>query len=1035
MKHNRLAIEIPKSVSREPLFCSLLILLVTPIMVAQTTGTSSNKIALILYDEQNELPGLSTLGQSLRTALTSDPSVKVDVFGASLDVPRFQEQGYYEVLRDYYRTKYSRRKVDVVVAVRGPALDFLLAYGNEIFPGTPIVFCGVERREVESRNLGPNVTGVLIKPEFNGTLEQALRLQPDTRRVVFISGTSSFDKQLAEQAVGELRQFEDRLEFTYLTDLSLKDVLKEVSHLPRQTIVLYTTMFRDGAGEAFVPQDVASLISQQANAPVYGFLDQFLGHGIVGGHLYSLEAHGNQAGEVALRLILGERVADMPNVESTVSVDVYDWRELQRWGISENRLPPGSVVRFKEQSLFELYKWQIIGIIGLCLVEAFLIFALLAQRARRGRAEVSLRLSEERFSKAFRASPDAFAIVRRSDGIILEINDHCETLLGYGKDEASGHTSLDLSVYVNPDDRSEFFRVIKDQGFVHDFEIDLRSKAGAFLRVAVSAEPIEINKDPCLIIIIRDITARQRAEEKVRLLQSIAVAVAAASDLPSALEVVLRRVCEETGWVFGQVWIPSQDGSVLECSTAWRKEVAELLEFRITSQQQTFPPGVGLPGRVWASRQPAWVRDVTMDENFPRAEVAKKSGLKAALAIPILSDGNVIAVIEFFMRDPREEDERLVKAIVAVATQLSLVFKRKKAEDALRREKEFSDTAISSLPGVFYHYDENGRFLSWNENFELVTGYSRDEIADMHPLDFFVGDDKRLIEERIGEVFRTGEGSAEADFICKDGRAIPYYFTGRRVLFDKKPYLIGVGIDIAERKRAEEALRKSEEALRESYNQIRDLAGRLLAAQEEERKHIARELHDDLNQQVAALAIGLGTLERQLPEHDGPVHRLLTKLEDKTTGLSEWIRRLSHQLHSTTLEHVGLEEALRASCSELRDQQGISVSFEVKGSIVPLPPNIALCLYRVAQESLRNIAKHSGATSAELTLAMNGEAVELRIADHGIGFDSRSRHLGEGLGLVSMLERVRLVRGKLEVNSQPGHGTELRVHVPIRSKE
>jgi PAS domain S-box-containing protein len=138
------------------------------------------------------------------------------------------------------------------------------------------------------------------------------------------------------------------------------------------------------------------------------------------------------------------------------------------------------------------------------------------------------------------------------------------------------------------------------------------------------------------------------------------------------------------------------------------------------------------------------------------------------------------------------------------------ITERKQAEEEVRREKEFSETMMDSMPGVFYHYDATGKFLRWNQNFEAVTGYSRDEIARMHPLDFFAGDDKRLVGERIGRVFDTGEGSVEADFVCKDGRAVPYYFTGRRVLFGGEPYLIGVGIDITERKRAEEALRQTQ---------------------------------------------------------------------------------------------------------------------------------------------------------------------------------------------------------------------------------
>jgi PAS domain S-box-containing protein len=390
--------------------------------------------------------------------------------------------------------------------------------------------------------------------------------------------------------------------------------------------------------------------------------------------------------------------------------------------------------------------------------------------------------------------------------------------------------------------------------------------------------------------------------------------------------------------------------------------------------------------------------------------------------------------MEQALRKSREEleervAERTVELSRANAILVEEIAERRRAEEAVRCEKEFSDTTIDSLPGVFYHFDEDGRLLRWNENFERVTGYSREEIARMRALDFFVGDDRRRIKEKISLVFAKGEETAEADFICKDGRAIPYYFTGRRVLFDAKPCLVGVGIDISERKRAEEALRASKRALRESYNRIQDLAGRLIVAQEEERKHIARELHDDLNQQVAALAIGLGKIERQLPELSGPARDHLTKLEDRATELSERIRRLSHELHSSTLEHVGLAEALQLHCSEFSDQQGIAVSLGIDGDIEPLSPDVALCLYRVAQEALRNVFRHSGAKSAEVRLAANGEGIEMRVADRGRGFNLEEASK-RGLGLVSMEERVRLLGGILEIKSRPGYGTELRVQVP-----
>ena len=370
----------------------LLVLILTlpvlsPSAVSHAAGSEGHKNVLVIYDEQTELPGLAILDRSLRSTLTSGSSDKIDFYSESMDLSRFHEEGYYQFLRDYYRQKYSQKKIDVVVAAMGPALDFSLAFRDEIFPGTPIVFCGIDRREIERRNLGPNVTGVLVQREFKGTLDLALRLQPATQRVVFIAGTSSFDKQLTEQARQEFSSYEGQLEVSYLTELSLHQLLKEVSQLPPHTIILCSTVFRDGAGESFVPHDVVSLVSRSANVPVYGFLDQYLGRGIVGGHVYSVEAHGTMAAELVIRILKGEKAADIPIVEGGSNVDMFDWREVRRWGIDESRLPAGSIVRYKEFSVWELYKWRIIGAISLIVLQALGIVWLLFTRAKRRQAE------------------------------------------------------------------------------------------------------------------------------------------------------------------------------------------------------------------------------------------------------------------------------------------------------------------------------------------------------------------------------------------------------------------------------------------------------------------------------------------------------------------------------------------------------------------------------------------------------------------------------------------------------------------------
>ncbi len=265
----------------------------------------------------------------------------------------------------------------MIVAAMGPSLDFLVNGRPGFFHGVPVVFAGIDQREIDGRNLGPDVTGVLVSREFKPTLEIALGLHPGTRRVVFIGGAAGFNKYWEERARRELGEFEDRVAITYLTDVAMADILREVATLPPDTIILFLHMFRDAAGHSFKPNEALSLIAQRATAPIYVFLDQYLGHGVVGGHVYSMEAHGAKAADIVLRILDGEKPASIPMLEGGTNVTMFDWRELRRWGIDENRLPPGAVVRFRGASFWGLYRWHVAAAVAIIAAQAALIVALL----------------------------------------------------------------------------------------------------------------------------------------------------------------------------------------------------------------------------------------------------------------------------------------------------------------------------------------------------------------------------------------------------------------------------------------------------------------------------------------------------------------------------------------------------------------------------------------------------------------------------------------------------------------------------------
>jgi signal transduction histidine kinase len=232
--------------------------------------------------------------------------------------------------------------------------------------------------------------------------------------------------------------------------------------------------------------------------------------------------------------------------------------------------------------------------------------------------------------------------------------------------------------------------------------------------------------------------------------------------------------------------------------------------------------------------------------------------------------------------------------------------------------------------------------------------------------------------------------------------------------------------------------KKVETALLASNQQIQDLAGRLITAQEEERARIGRELHDDVTQQLAALSISLGAVQRRLPSQLVEGHQQLASLQQQALAASESIRILSHGLHPIVLQHFGLVAALEGTCAEFGRQRKIEVTFHANNGLGlgEIPADVALCLYRVTQEALQNAARHADARRVEVSLTSSErDNLELRIADNGRGFDLAEAQTRGGLGLVSIDERVRLVAGHVRIRSKKGRGTELLARVPLRVSE
>ncbi|PAP93043.1 histidine kinase [Mesorhizobium wenxiniae] len=589
--------------------------LVGAFLLFSTLGTNAAdpKRVLLLHSFGRDFAPFSEMTKSFQAALVKRSPEPLDIYEASIFTARFREPENEGSLVKYLQDLFSGRRLDLIVAQGGPAAAFVEKYRQQLFSDTAMVIAGVDARLTVDAALTPNATYIGVKLDLPAFVENILRVRPETTDIAVVIGNSPNEQYWARELHREFQPFADRVHFEWLDELSLDEMLRRVARLSPQSAVLYFMLAVDGAG-AVHPLDAAfTRIREVATVPVFGYGDYHLGQGSVGGPADQTQAIGQQTADVALRILAGERASEIKTPLFGLGIPAYDWRELQRWGISEAILPPNGEVRFRSPSVWDTYRWYIVGTISLIVLQSFLIVSFLVQRARRRTAEIGVRAKESE--------------------------------------------------------------------------------------------------------------------------------------------------------------------------------------------------------------------------------------------------------------------------------------------------------------------------------------------------------------------------------------------------------------------------------LRVSYDQVRRLAGRLIYAQEEERTRIARELHDDVGQRVASLSIGLSSLKRRVPNPDDTARSELSGLQQQVVGLAKDLRDLSHELHPGALEHVGFLEALRGRCDEINGESGTRVDVEVADGWSEVADEIELCLYRVAQEALRNITKHAHARTVRIWLARRNGEIVMRITDDGRGFQENGSNGHSGIGLLSMRERVRMLEGSFEVESS-SRGTVATVVIP-----
>ena len=345
--------------------------------------------------------------------------------------------------------------------------------------------------------------------------------------------------------------------------------------------------------------------------------------------------------------------------------------------------------------------------------------------------------------------------------------------------------------------------------------------------------------------------------------------------------------------------------------------------------------------------------------------------------------------------------------------------RRKKAEAQLKTSEErFSKWFRRSPLMVTITRMSDGHYVDVNEAFEREIGWTSAEVIDRSPIDREIWDlPQRLLW--LKQLRATGSvRDFEVKLRRKDGKRLTVLLSTEMVEMNGEHCALSVGADISERKMAEEALSS--------------LSRRLIEAQEEERRRIARELHDDIGQQMAILCINLETLKADLPSTDGNARHRVDEVIQSASDLVTDLHLLSHRLHSSKLQYLGIEAASASFCRELSEQQQVRIDYQASGNLSVLSSEVSLCFFRILQEALQNAVKHSGGREFEVRLEGTAEDVTLTVRDFGKGFDLNVATRGEGLGLVSMRERLKSVNGHLSIESKPGHGTTVMARAPLR---
>jgi PAS domain S-box-containing protein len=355
------------------------------------------------------------------------------------------------------------------------------------------------------------------------------------------------------------------------------------------------------------------------------------------------------------------------------------------------------------------------------------------------------------------------------------------------------------------------------------------------------------------------------------------------------------------------------------------------------------------------------------------------------------------------------------------------ITERKKVQLDFIKEKQLSDSIIDNLPGIFYIYNKEGKFIQWNKNFESVTQFSANEIRNMCRLDLVPVDQRKEMSQMIYKTFLSGKESLLSNFTTKNGKEIPYYLTGMSIEYQGELCVMVIGIDFSERARIQEEMKQTS-------SQLQDLTNHLQTIREEERKRIGRELHDELGQQLTAMKMDISWINKQMPAESELIKEKMKEVIGLLDESNTALRRILNELRPTILDQHGLLDALQWQARQFTATTNIPLEIQTSEKEIRVKDEIATCIFRLFQESLTNITRYAEANKVVTFIEIIMGNIIIEIEDDGKGFDTASEQpkSRQPFGILGMKERVRALEGKFELVSVPGKGTKIHISLPLQ---